>query len=154
LDLDQYLLRGRHKRLRRLGNRHIRDLCARLAGFDAVNLQLEYGTLGRSGKQIARRLGWLVEAAPVLSITFHTLLSPPEFRWRAAAAALVALRLPPARRLLAEYRRNGALSLRVADLLRHAQRRKALTAIVHNRHDALQMRHLYGVDRVLDHPLA
>src|ERR1700728_5115797 len=43
-DLDQYLLRGRHPRVRALGNRHIRQICQDIAGFDTVNLQLEHGT--------------------------------------------------------------------------------------------------------------
>ena len=45
-DLDQDLLRSRHPRVSRLGDRHIKEICAALADFDAVNLQLEYGMLG------------------------------------------------------------------------------------------------------------
>src|ERR1700735_1425428 len=44
-DLDQYLLRGRHPRVRALGDKHIKEICRAIAGFDVVNLQLEYGTL-------------------------------------------------------------------------------------------------------------
>src|ERR1700722_415252 len=71
-DLDQYLLRSRHPRVRALGDRHIRQICREVAGFDAVNLQLEHGTLGRAAVDILRRFRWLVAAAPRLSITFHT----------------------------------------------------------------------------------
>src|SRR5439155_11586214 len=91
-DLDQYLLRGTHRRVRRLGDRHIKDICRALARFDAVNLQLEHGTLGRDAHDIDRRFGWLVAAAPRLSVTFHTLPSPPGFDGAAFAKALTTLR--------------------------------------------------------------
>jgi hypothetical protein len=52
-DLDQDLLRSRHPRVRRLGDAHIKEICDSLTGFDAVNLQLEYGTLGRSTARFA-----------------------------------------------------------------------------------------------------
>ena len=51
-DLDQYLLRSRHGRVRKLGDRHIRDVCRALRGFDAVNLQLEHGTLGKAQRGV------------------------------------------------------------------------------------------------------
>jgi hypothetical protein len=58
--LDQYLLRGRHRRMRQLGDRHIKEICRELREFDAVNLQLEYGTLGRAVRDIYRRLAWIL----------------------------------------------------------------------------------------------
>src|SRR6185437_9555563 len=78
-DLDQYLLRGHHKRVRALGDKHIKEIGASLSAFDAVNLQLEFGTLGRTPSDICRRFGWLVRAAPRLSVTFHTMKRPPVF---------------------------------------------------------------------------
>src|SRR6202043_2666665 len=42
-DLDQYMLRNRHRRVRKLADRHVKDICAAIADFDTVNLQLEYG---------------------------------------------------------------------------------------------------------------
>ena len=66
-ELDQYLLRSSHRRVRRLADRHIKEVCAAIRQFDAVNLQLEYGTLGRYGRDIYRRFSWLTAAAPVVS---------------------------------------------------------------------------------------
>src|SRR5215472_18998056 len=54
-DLDQYLLRARHARVRKFGDRHIRDICYALKDFDAVHLQFEHGTLGYSARDIHRR---------------------------------------------------------------------------------------------------
>src|SRR5437764_686518 len=39
-------------------------------------------------------------------------------------------------------------------LRRHEQRHKQVTAIVHNRRDAADLKYLYGIEQVLDHPLA
>src|SRR5215204_3619243 len=58
-DLNQYLLRNPHRRVRKLADRHIKEICQAIRGFDVVNLQLEYGTLGRHGSDIHRRFGWL-----------------------------------------------------------------------------------------------
>src|SRR6266446_6856289 len=78
-DLDQYLLRSPHRRVRKLADRHVKEICNAIRHFDVVNLQLEHGTLGRYSRDIFRRFCWLTAAAPRLSVTFHTLLMPPHF---------------------------------------------------------------------------
>jgi glycosyltransferase involved in cell wall biosynthesis len=153
-DLDQYLLRGRQDRLRKLGDRHIKEICRELRRFDAVNLQLEYGTLGRSPKDIYRRFCWLLAAAPRLSVTFHTLLPPPRFSPADFARKLITGHFRTALRLVGERRRSRILSAMVAARLRHAQHVKQIAAIVHTRHDLKEVRYLYGLDNVFDHPLA
>lgn len=153
-DLDQYLLRNPHSRVRKLGDRHIKEICRALRRFDVVNLQLEYGTLGRYGSDIYRRFRWLTEAAPRLSITFHSLLTPPVFDLAAYAKALATLRFKEAGRMLAAYRRAHLLSNGVARQLRRVQGHKHVTAVVHNRRDLRDVRYLYGVRQVFDHPLA
>ena len=50
-DLNQYLLRATHRRVRRFADRHIQEICRELKDFDAVNLQLEHGTLGRTARR-------------------------------------------------------------------------------------------------------
>ncbi|HEX3885212.1 MAG TPA: hypothetical protein VHW66_21330 [Stellaceae bacterium] len=154
IELDQYLLRGRHARLKRQADAHIREICTRLRGFDAVNVQLEHGTLGRAGKDIRRRFSWLVAAAPSLSVAFHSLHVPALFPGEALIRALTRLRLREAWRILVDHRRNGKLSAGIARILRRAQRQKPVTSIAHNEHDRRELHHLYGIDRVFDHPLA
>ena len=153
-DLDQYLLRSTHRRVRRLGDRHINDICRSLAGFDAVNLQLEHGTLGRDARDIDRRFGWLVTGAARLSVTFHTLPPPPGFDGAAFAKALAMLKWREAFRLQADYRRKRRLAYGITGRLRRAQRRKQVSAIVHNRRDLCDVQYLYGLRDVFDHPLA
>jgi hypothetical protein len=120
-DLDQYLLRSHHPRVRALGNRHIKEICRAIAGFDAVNLQLEYGTLGRSTKDIHRRFRWLVAAAPRLSVTFHSLKRPPIFPWADFLGAVVTLKWRKADELRASFARDSRLSEGIARCLRWAQ---------------------------------
>lgn len=153
-DLDQYLLRSAHPRVRALGNRHIKEICRAIAGFDSVNLQLEFGTLGRTTKDIYRRFRWLVAAAPRLSVTFHTLKRPPSFPWGDFLGALATFRWRRADHLYTAYTRDAKLSEGVAQCLRQAQRRKTVSVIVHNRRDRSDARHLHGFTNVQDHPLA
>src|SRR5439155_4569219 len=102
-DLDQYLLRSTHRRVRDLADKHIKDICKAIAGFDAVNLQLEHGTLGQRAIDIYRRFCWLAVAAPRLSVTFHTLLTPPRFESRSLTKALLTLQWHAAERIYAGY---------------------------------------------------
>lgn len=152
--LDQYLLRGRHRRIRQLGDRHIKEICREIGRFDAVNLQLEHGTLGRAARDIYRRFGWIVAAAPQISVTFHTMLPTPEFDVAAWMRALRRLDLAAAMRLHSQYLRNNLLSAGVVHRLRRAQRKKRTAAIVHNRYDLRQMRDIHRIREVYDHPLA
>ncbi len=153
-DLDQYLLRSPHRRVRRLADRHIKEICRELRRFDAVNLQLEYGTLGRYGADILRRFCWLTAAAPRLSVTFHTLLTPPAFPVAAFTKALATLKLKSAGRMRSAFHRGQRLSHGIARQLRQMQRRKQVCAIVHNRRDLHDVKYIYGIDQVFDHPLS
>ena len=153
-DLDQYLMRNPHRRIRQLADQHIKEICTAIRRFDVVNLQLEYGTLGRYGTDIHRRFCWLTDAAPRLSVSFHTLLMPPGFDATAFAKALATFKFKTAARMKADFRRTRLLSHGIARQLRHIQRHKPVSAIVHNRRDLRDAKHLYGLDRVFDHPLS
>ncbi len=153
-DLDQYLLRSTHRRVRHLADQHIKDICEGIAEFDAVNLQLEHGTLGQHASDIYRRFCWLAAAAPRLSVTFHTLLSPPRFDSAAFTKALLSFQWRAAGRVHAGYRRHRLLSRGLARHLRRIQQSKQVSAIVHNHRDLFDARYLYGIGNVFDHPLA
>lgn len=153
-DLDQYLLRGQHQRVRRLGDRHIREICHALGDFDVVNLQLEFGTLGRSARDIYRRFKWIVSAAPRLSVTFHSLKRPPKFSWADFLQAVATFRWVRAYELRSAFVRAHILSEEIARYLRRAQQRKPVNIIVHNRRDLSDARHLYGFRNVGEHPLS
>jgi glycosyltransferase involved in cell wall biosynthesis len=152
--LSQYLMRGTHGRVRTFADRHIREICAALRGYDMVNVQLEFGILGRRTSDICRRLSRIVEAAPRLSVTFHTVFRPEPFDRLSFAKELLRLDFPKAVALRSHHRRNHRLSAGTADCLRRAQQKKPVAVIVHNRRDALQMKYVHGLHHVFDHPLA
>jgi glycosyltransferase involved in cell wall biosynthesis len=153
-NLDQYLLRSNDGRARQFADRHIREICRALHGHDMVNVQLEFGILGRRPHDIRRRLFWIVAAAPRLSLTFHTVLRPQPFDRLPFARELLRFDLAKAAALRAQYRRNRLLSGGIAERLRRLQRRKPLAVIVHNRRDAAQMKYVHGLRHVFDHPLS
>lgn len=153
-DLNQYLLRHADGRVRRFADRHIGEICRALHGYDMVNLQLEYGTLGRRTNDITRRLARIVEAAPRLSVTFHSVLRAEPFDRLSFARDLLRLDLTRAAARSAAQRRHRLLSAGVALRLRRAQCQKPVSVIVHNRRDALQMKYVHGLRHVFDHPLA
>ena len=152
-DLDQYLLHGKQKHVRALGDAHIKEICAELGKFDAVSLQLEFGTLGRRARDIEQRFRWLVDAAPRLSVTFHSLKRPPVFPIADFARALSRLDWHKVIDIKARHSDDMRLSLGVARILRRAQKLKPVGAIVHNHRDRADARYLHGFKRVFDHPL-
>jgi glycosyltransferase involved in cell wall biosynthesis len=153
-DLDQYLLRGRHSRVRALGDRHIKEICREIAAFDVVSLQIEFGTLGDAPKDIERRFRWLVAAASRLSVTFHSLNRPPVFPAADFFRSIATFDWVKAIDIQTAFIHGNRLSGGIAKILRRAQRRKPTSVIVHNRRDSSDARYLHGFSRVLDHPLS
>jgi glycosyltransferase involved in cell wall biosynthesis len=153
-DLNQYLLRGTHRRVRRLADGHIKEICRAIRHFDVVNIQLEHGTLGRDAADSDRQLGWLVAAAPRVSVTFHTMQQPPSFDAWAFAKSVATFKWRTAYDMHRDFIRQGRRSYGTMRHLHRAQRSKQVAAIVHNRRDLYDTKYLYGIHNVFDHPLA
>ena len=153
-DLDQYLLRSPHKRVQRLADRHIKEIAARLREFDSVNIQLEYGTLGRTPNQIVRRFKKLVTAAPAVSVTFHTILGHDPLDWAAIGLSLITGRLFRMARIIGSFRRNRDLGARTYRFLHARQRVQPINAIVHTKRDARLLRDVFRMRNVDHHPLS
>ncbi len=153
-DLDQYLLRSIHGRIRKFGDRHIQDICRGIRDYDAVNLQLEHGTLGRACHDIHRRFSWILRAAPRLSVTFHTVFQCEAFNYREYFKAILKRNFGKAIAMRAQYNREHLLSAGLASRLRRAQRFKPVSLIVHTRRDLCQMKFAHGMRNVYDHPLS
>jgi glycosyltransferase involved in cell wall biosynthesis len=153
-DLDQFLLRSTHSRVRKFADRHIQDICREIRNYDTVNLQLEHGTLGRNCRDIHRRFTWILRAAPRLSVTFHTVFQCEAFDFREYIKELLNLNFAKAIALRSQYNRKHLLSAGVASRLRRAQRFKPVTLIVHTRRDRALMKYVHGMKNVHDHPLS
>ena len=153
-DLDQYLLRSTHGRVRKFGDRHIQDICREVRDYHAVNLQLEHGTLGRSCQDIHRRFSWILRAAPRFSVTFHTVFQCGEFNFREFLNEITRFNFSKAIAMRSSYNREHLLSAGLASRLRRAQRFKPVSLIVHTRRDLKYMKYVHGMRNVQDHPLA
>jgi glycosyltransferase involved in cell wall biosynthesis len=153
-DLDQYLLRSPHTRVQRLADRHIKDIAGRLRAFDSVNIQLEYGTLGRTASQIVRRFKTLVAAAPAVSVTFHTILGHDPLDWHAIGFSLITGRIMRAARTVGSFRRNRDIAARTYRFLHARQRTQPVNVIVHTKRDARLLRDVYRIRNVDHHPLS
>jgi glycosyltransferase involved in cell wall biosynthesis len=152
-ELDQFLLRHRNPRVRKMGDRHIVEICEKLRAFPVVNIQLEYGTFGAVNGDIQRRLKLVMDAAPSLSVTFHTVLAPTGSQWQDAWGNLKAGRLIRAFRDVANPYLPG-LGVTTYRHLARLQRKKPVHIIVHTGRDARMMRYVQGFDHVHHHPLA
>lgn len=153
-DLDQYLLRSPHRRVQKLADKFIKDMADQLRAFDSVNIQLEYGTLGRTAAQITRRLRRLVKAAPALSVTFHTILAHEPLDWAGIGLNLAKFRLARAARIYGSYRRNRDLGVATYQMLAHQQRLKPVSPIVHTKRDARLLHDVFRLKNVEHHPLS
>lgn len=153
-DLDQYLLRSPHARVQRLADKHILAIAEQLRDFDSVNIQLEYGTLGRTYRQILRRFRRLVSASRNVSVTFHTVLGGTSLNWSDVGAKLRRLRLIGAVDEIVRYRRARSLGDRTYGFLRARQRWQQISIIVHTRRDARLLRDVFRLRNVEHHPLS
>ncbi|WP_139793211.1 hypothetical protein [Ensifer aridi] len=153
-DLDQYFMRGTHPSLVRRADEIIAEISEDIRSFDAVNLQLEYGIFGRKNTHIVRRFRKLAEAAPNLSITFHTILPQLRFELLPWVADIFRFRLIRAVDRFISYNKKKHLMEGVYRTIRKLQTQKNVSVIVHTRRDMRLMKHVYAMERVFDHPLA
>ena len=154
LQLNQFLLRSTHRRVRRFGDRHIQAICREIRHYETVNLQLEHGTLGRSCGDIFRRFNWIVGASPRLSVTFHSIMLSEAFDYMEWFREICRFNFAKAIAMRSSYMRANRLSAGIARRLRRAQRVKPVSMVVHTRRDLLHMEYVYGMRNVYDHPLS
>jgi glycosyltransferase involved in cell wall biosynthesis len=152
--LNQFLLRSTHRRVRRFGDRHIQAICREIRHFDTVNLQLEHGTLGRSCGDIFRRFNWIVRASPRLSVTFHSIMLSEAFDVAEWFREICRFNFTKAIAMRSGYMRANRLSAGIARRLRRAQRFKPVALVVHTRRDLWYMKYVHGMRNVYDHPLS
>ncbi len=153
-DLDQLFMRAQSHDVRLQADQQIQDICEQLKSFDVVNLQLEYGTLGYFEADIVRRLKWILDAAPQITVTFHTILRSQRFPTDALRTAFFKFELYNSYRVIADHRLKKNFRKRVYSAFKQTQKDKSFSAIVHTKRDARHMRIMDGITNVFDHPLA
>ena len=153
-DLDQFLLRSTDRVGRRKADAYFRSLCRRLAGFDIVNLQLEYGLLGAVPVDIFRRLKWLLSAARQVSVTFHTVPRYERLEWGGVLQRLRVFDLSGAVNHLGALLYSNSVAAKTFRLLRQVAKRKSVRLIVHTRSDRRYLEVVGDFKNVFDHPLS
>jgi glycosyltransferase involved in cell wall biosynthesis len=154
LDLDQYLLRHTSPHVRKLGDRLIRDMCAKLQDFDCVNIQLEHGTLGLHARDIYRRLRWIVQASPRLSISSHTIMSADGFDFGMFLSRIFTLKWGAAYSQLEDEVHSRRLGRPLYRFYRRQQQVRPIHFIVHTGRDFRFMRYVNRLENVHHHPLS
>ncbi|MFN4128103.1 hypothetical protein [Pannonibacter indicus] len=152
-DLDQYLLRSTMRPLRKLGDQLIAEIVSQLPDFDAVNIQLEHGTLGSTHADIVRRFEKLALHDKPLTVTFHTVLPIGGRGLRDLLRAMRHLDRRGFFEILNEMRVGRELGHPILKSIAARQERARTSAIFHTRRDARSHKLVYGLRRVLDHPL-
>lgn len=152
-DLDQFIFKAKSKRIKYLADQEVKRICKLLPNFDAVNIQLEHGTLGNTPKEIMGRLLKFCRAAPRLSITFHTIIHG-ERSTTDVAPFLLKGKLRSAYNKFKSNIREGMLAEPLYKELRRLQKKKPVSVICHTKRDARSFRLVYGINNVYDHPLA
>lgn len=136
------------------GDRQIRAICERMSSFDHVNLQYEPSIFGKNRHDIKRRVAMILETAPTLCVTMHTMMRPknfPKFRFLSDAFRL---KIGKARDHVADQLINRDLSTGIFTLFRERQKSRDLTLIAHTGSDAHYLRDAQGFRSVYDHPLS
>lgn len=153
-DLDQFLLRQTDRRSRLKADEYFKAICARLAEFDIVNLQLEFGTLGANRTESLRRLRWLCAAAPQLTVTFHTVPRRQPINWQRFFNRLRRFRIVDACDVVGRSLWWRSVTNQTFAVLKAAAARKSVRLIVHTRRDRRYLKLVAGFEHVFDHPLA
>ncbi|MFM8891950.1 MAG: hypothetical protein ACKOTB_10095 [Planctomycetia bacterium] len=153
-DLDQYIFKSRSPAVQRMAEQELRAFCRTLEQFDAVNLQLEHGTLGNSARAIFRRFKRIVQSSRNITITFHTVLQDKATPGLHLLRDCLLGRPVKGFRAYRQAKHDNMLAGGLYALLRREQTRRRVNIIVHTRRDARMMKVLYRLRNVHDHPLA
>lgn len=154
LSLDLELTQSPSREDRAPADAHIRELCARMRGLDAVNLQFEQGLFGTRFVDVARRLEMLLDANPRTFVTFHAVRTVDHLATpvRAILGSVVQGRPRTALEMhgLARYSRQQARATRrflqsVCD--------RGRPIIVHTERSARRIRRLHPSAKVVVHPI-
>lgn len=152
-ELNLSLLQSTVNLVRKAGDRHIDEMCARLAKYDAVNIQMEAGLYGTWPKDILDRFCRLIDANPNTSITLHSprIVGTPSQN-RAAIMQALKLQFKSAIRTSAEVYRSN-INVRLNRRIVKEAAKRNLPLIVHTQRAKKQIEAIFGYSHVSVHPL-
>ena len=152
-DLDQVIFKSKSKRVSELAEKEVYRICQNLPNFDAVNIQLEHGTLGNTPAQIKKRLFKFFQSANKLTVTFHTIIHSEKVTENFFPFLLKG-KVKQAYTRLKQNSRDNQLGTPLYAMLKKLQKQKPVSIICHTRRDARALEMLYGLENVYHHPLA
>lgn len=137
----------------KLADEHVRDICRSIEKARAVNIQVEPQLFGTRPEDVMRRLDWLFTANKRTSVTMHnTRVISPKFPLRPIMGALLRLRPFFAIRIYTGFTQEYRQSKMIGDIFVLAKKYN-LPVIVHTNKAKKTVQNMFGLDRLLVHPL-
>lgn len=154
-ELDQEAFKSGTRMAREDAEQLLQMICAELPQYDSVNLQFEPGTLGHNARVAYDRYVKIVDAAPAISVTFHTFLDDMK-NSRGFWKEFKRLRWVTAFFGRSRSASRYYITTKPVAYLRNAAKTKRATYIVHTKREVERLVRRHGVDRknAFDHPLS
>lgn len=152
ISLDLFLLQSTVDSLISAGDRHIKKICDQIKKYDYVNIQFEAGLFGARISDIKRRIGWLIDAAPNLTLTMHR-VDTDNYNLRHAVKDL--LKFNSIKKI--DNKLGGSkfarLSEYVVNYCAKASKQKKVWVKVHTKRERRSVSEIYLNENVYDYPL-
>lgn len=153
LSLNVRLLNNTNKRMRVLGDKHIKDMCSRLHKYDYVNIQFEAGLYGGFPSDILRRVKWLIDSSSNVLITMHRVDIKKSYLDKDILRNILSRNLLSTLRMVKQDRYFAGI---YSGIIKHLSKRPKLmpaNVMVHTKKELETVRDVMGFANVYDHPL-
>lgn len=139
----------------KFGDRAIREIIDRSKSFDVVNIQMEWGILGKNTSIIIKRFKWLLEGCDNIILTLHTPIVHTSYV-KDFIYKLCKLRIFSAAKIISlglikQFYENRKISLIKNTAKRLGDR---FHIIVHTKRERKFFECLHGLKNIHDHPLS
>jgi glycosyltransferase involved in cell wall biosynthesis len=154
VELNLRLLQSIESTTRRKADAHISEICATIAKFDMVNVQMEAGLYGTFPNDIVNRFKRIISANRNMSVTLHSprLIGADQSTSRRGIKKLLKLDiLGGLRDLIGDKYANVHVNIN-KNIVRAAIKQNA-RLIVHTNRALKQISDFFGYDNVVVHPL-
>lgn len=154
LGLNLKWLSSTSTKVRRIADRHIDELAARLKEYDYVNIQFEAGLYGSHPKDIIRRVKKLIHAAPNLVFTMHRVDLKKSFWDKDVLKGFLSMNFMA--NLKNYWRQNyfPKVYSALVDCIKEESVHKNIQILVHTQRDEDNVRYMLGYDNVHSFPLS
>ena len=152
--LNQFFLRSTSKKVKKLGDEHIKEIAYELEKFDYVNIQFEAGLFGIYKKDIVRRFEILTKASQNLIVTLHRLDIKKDLYLTTFLKSLISNRNPI--KTLKEFKNKNYFASMYEDIIniiKDYSYKKPVKVIVHTRREKRNIKAFFSFDQVYDHPI-